>query len=102
VNHSAMNGSVHAMDTDASNASASHTSATDAAKASQVNQDGVWCSIRLRRAPQRFRDSAFPVALSSQVDREALYYQNYGEEDLQAEMQDPLAFAAKSATTGLA
>jgi hypothetical protein len=37
------------------------------------------------------------VAFSSQLDREALYYQNYREEDLQREMQDPIAFAAKTA-----
>jgi hypothetical protein len=36
------------------------------------------------------------VAFSSQIDGEALYYQNYGEEDLQREMQDPIAFAAKT------
>jgi hypothetical protein len=87
-------GSVHVTDTDASNAS--HTSVTDAAAASQANQDGVRRSVQRRKAPQRLRDNAFPVAFSSQVDREALYYQNYGEKALQAEMQDPLAFAAKS------
>jgi hypothetical protein len=68
----------------------------DAAAAASSSQDGVRRSFRRRQAPQRFRDSAFPVAFTSQIDREALYYQNYGEEDLQREMQDPLAFAAKT------
>jgi hypothetical protein len=63
-------GSVHAdMDADAS---APHTSVTDAPAADRSNQDGLRRSVRRRKAPQRFRDSSFPVAFSSQIDGEAL------------------------------
>jgi hypothetical protein len=36
------------------------------------------------------------MAFSSQVEGEAVYYQNNGEDELQEAMQDPIAFAAKS------
>jgi hypothetical protein len=80
---------------DASNVSAPHTSVTEANKAS--NQDGVRRSVCHSKAPERFRDSGIPVAFTSQVDGEALYYsyQNYGEKDLQRKMQDPIAFVVK-------
>jgi Reverse transcriptase (RNA-dependent DNA polymerase) len=57
---------------------------------------GLRRSARSRKPTQRLLESGLPVAFTSRVDHELLYYQDHAEERLQAELEDPIACVARS------
>jgi Reverse transcriptase (RNA-dependent DNA polymerase) len=61
-----------------------------------IDHGGLRRSNRRRIPTQRLLESGLPMAFSSQIDNELLYYENCAEERLQAEMRDPIAFAARA------
>jgi len=61
-----------------------------------TNDGGLRRSNRPRVPTQRLKESGLPLAFTTRIDGELLYYADQAEERLQEEMSDPIAFAARA------